>query len=124
MVGDLIQGSNEDYTDIPTKETIAKRKKKPAVTVEDEIDQDYIVAPVGDSLPELGPDDPILVGINEWLLYRNLVDEVQKDYEEWRQEFTPENLKAEGYEKALMAWEARSEERTSKWSPYRRKKRW
>ena len=87
MVGDLLQGPNIDKGDFPTNGRPGQVKKKPSVTIEDEIDSDFIVAPVGEDLNILGPDDPILVGINEWLLYGNLVDELQNDYEEWQQEF-------------------------------------
>ena len=69
-------------------------------------------------------DDPILFGMNEWLLY----DEWSKDYERdeglWRKKYHIGANNVGYSEKAFRAWATKADERSSKLPKYKQKRRW
>ena len=69
-------------------------------------------------------DDPILFGINEWLLYDEWSKDYERDEELWRKKYHIGANNVGYSEKAFRAWATKADERSSKLPKYKQKRRW
>ncbi|KAF8830708.1 hypothetical protein HHX47_DHR2000968 [Lentinula edodes] len=108
------------------------RAPRTRVKLEEVKDEEYEASQPGPhklfpSDKDLGPDDPILMGINEWLAFANesTEEEVEEILEAGRstmEKVTPNPAKDS--EEAYQKWKSRDTERSSSWPGAKQKVRW
>ena len=69
-------------------------------------------------------DDPILFGMNEWLLYDKWSKDYERDEELWRKKYHIGANNVGYLEKAFRAWAMKADKRSSKLPKYKQKRRW
>lgn len=108
-----------------------QQRKRRAATVqeveEEERKPERKDFPAKEEMDVLGSDageDPILLGMNEWLAFGDWIAEYNNDVDNWKQEYHIGGNNHGYSEKAFQAWVAKGHERTSKLPAYQQKRCW
>ena len=73
---------------------------------------------------EEGKGNFMSLELNEWLEFADWIGWYNADFEDWKREYHVGKGNSGYSDKAYAAWEAKSEERTSKLPTYKQKRRW